>query len=275
MGRILETLENRRIGLAMASGFFGFYHHAGALAAFEELGLNFVSVTGTSAGALVAAMHASGMNAASIRSVLLDVRRGDFWDMHWPWTRSGFGLLKGGRFMRKLEQVFPVKDFEDLSLPLSVGVYNLDEERPMYISSGNLALGVYASCAYPFLFTPAVINGKRYWDGGYAEKTPLIPFLEQKEIDTVIVSYLESSKKSGTGPKNRGLFPFISSAFAGDKYQQRHEHDRKQAEALRESGIEVHVLAPDRVWLGPFSLARAADAWEQGRSGMLELLTAG
>jgi len=275
MGRILDKLENRRIGLAMASGFFGFYHHAGALAAFEELGLNFVSVTGTSAGALVAAMHASGMDAASIRSMLLDVRRRDFWDIHWPWARSGFGLLKGRRFMRKLEEVFPVRDFEDLKLPLSVGVYNLDEERSEYISGGDLALGVYASCAYPFLFTPAVIDGKRYWDGGYAEKTPLMPFLEQKEIDTVIVSYLESSKKSGTVPKNRGLFPYLSSAFAGDKYHERHEHDTKQAQLLRESGVEVHVLAPDRVWLGPFSLARAADAWEQGRRGMLELLTVG
>lgn len=52
------------------------------------------------------------------------------------------------------------------------------------------------------------------------------------------------------------------------------ERDRASTARLRDAGIEVLVLAPERIWLGPFSLSRGPDALARGREGALQILSA-
>ncbi len=76
-----ELLTNSsKIGLVFSSGFFGFFAHAGLLAALRELGINPVGYSGSSSGAILAAMAASGMNAEAIKDILFGLKKTDFWD---------------------------------------------------------------------------------------------------------------------------------------------------------------------------------------------------
>ncbi len=270
---IADRIRDKRVGVCLASGFFGFYHQTGVLAALEEAGIKSVRLTGTSAGALTASMYAAGLNVGEIRDGLLALNRKSFWDMHWPITRLGFGLLAGHRFRSELARVLPVHSFEECKLPLSVGIYDLEDGRIKYLSSGPLIEAVYTSCAYPYLFTPADLNGHRCWDGGFGEKCPLVPFLEEPKVDVVIVSYMPKHKKP---PKKKsgllGFLPPASSIFAYIPYEERLERDVTSVRVLREAGKEVLVMSPERVWLGPFTMDKGHDAYEQARTGTLRIL---
>ena len=255
-----DQIREKRVGLALASGFFGFYHHAGVLTALHQRGIRPTRVSGASAGALVASMYASGSSPARIAEDLLAVKRSDFWDAHWPWSRTGFGLLAGHKFASVLSRTLPVHRFEDCDIPLSVNAYDIEEGRTRHLDSGALIPAVRASCAVPYLFSPVEIDGRRYWDGGFAEKTPLVPFFLDSDVDVVIVSYMPPRK------------PHPGPFFADTPSDERLERDKASVRLLRDAGKRVMVLAPKRVWLGPFSLDRAGAAMDQGREGALEIL---
>ena len=77
-----DWLAESPFSLAMSSGFFGFFAHTGMLAALEEAGVLPAEVAGSSAGALVAGLWASGIDAPALEVELTRLRREDFWD---PW----------------------------------------------------------------------------------------------------------------------------------------------------------------------------------------------
>jgi len=84
-----------RLGVAFSSGFFGFFAHAGFLAALRELEITPSAYSGASSGAIVAAMAATGMSDLSIRKMLFSiedsVRIRDFrCRLRWRPTGSGF-----------------------------------------------------------------------------------------------------------------------------------------------------------------------------------------
>lgn len=269
-----QKLKGKKVGLSLASGFFGFYHQAGVVAALERCGIRPVAVSGASAGALVAALWAAGLNAAQIRDELLAIERRDFWDPQLPWTPSGVGFLAGRRFRSHLSGVLPVHRFEDCKAPLWVSTQNIDTGRMRYFSSGPLIEAVYASCAVPYMFAPARIGAGRYWDGGVAEKVPLVPMLDATGVEAVLVSYLpvRSSQKKLF---QKGVLSFLPppAALGVDvPLEERRERGRRSAELLRRAGLELHVLAPPRLSLGPFSLHKAKDSFDQAYEGALAIL---
>ncbi len=157
-------LKNKRVGLALASGFFGFYHHAGVLKALVSRGIEPSMVTGTSAGAIVAAMYAAGLNPEEVACRLLEVERKQFWDMQWPLSSDGFGLLSGVAFGALLSRILPVHSFEKCAIPSAMGVYNMENGRTEHLNSGSMISGVRASCAVPYLFKPVRVGDRCYWD---------------------------------------------------------------------------------------------------------------
>ncbi len=270
---ILERLSGKRVALAMSAGFFGYYHQAGVLKALLDNGIRPTRISGNSAGALVASMYASGLEALEIRDLLLSLKRGDFWDMGRPFDSRGVGLLDGRRLERLICVSLKADTFEACRIPLTVGVYDLDVGRMKYLSSGPIAPAVYASCAVPYMFKPAKIGGSRYWDGGFAEKTPMAPFVEAPDIDVVLISCLpprarELRKRTGIS----AFMPSFASLFADIPTDERKERDRIAAELIQKSGKELIALAPPRLKLGPFSLSRARASFDQGESGALRLL---
>lgn len=151
--------------LAMSSGFFGFYVHAGALTALADAGHLPAAVTGSSAGALVTGMYAGGVSLDAMRERLATLRREDFWD-----PAPGAGLLRGGRFRGLLEGMVGTKDIAEAAVSFAPSVFDVAARRTEVLRSGSVAAAIHASCALPVLFHPVRIGGRLYSDGGIADR---------------------------------------------------------------------------------------------------------
>jgi predicted acylesterase/phospholipase RssA len=200
--RTEHTSETSKLGIVLSAGYFGFFAHAGFMLAIEELGINYDCIAGSSAGAIVAALHATGVPAADIISLLTGVSRKDFWDSTGlsgvvrgllrrgrGWT----GLLKGDRFEKMIRQNLRVACFEESPKALFITAFNLTRRQEQTFSTGTIADKVRASCSYPFLIQPATIDGEQYWDGGFLSKVPLEMLVQKENPDRLLIHYLPSS----------------------------------------------------------------------------------
>ena len=151
--------------LALSSGFFGFFAHAGVVSVLEAEGLPPARLCGSSAGALVGGLWAAGLPPARICEELLTLRRQDFWD-----PRPGLGLLRGARFRARLEALLPVSSFEACPRPLAISAWDPLARETVVLRSGPPAQAIQASSSVPFLFQPVRIGGRWLLDGGVADR---------------------------------------------------------------------------------------------------------
>jgi NTE family protein len=163
-----EWLAAEPFGLALSSGFFGFFAHCGMLSALEDAGLLPARLSGSSAGALIAGFWAAGLDTVAMREILFGLRKQDFWD-----PAPGFGLLRGQRFLHLLESHLPVTEFADCRVPLAVSVFDVLSRRTRVLDQGTLAPAIQASCSVPFMFHPVWIQGRPLVDGGVRDRPGL------------------------------------------------------------------------------------------------------
>lgn len=163
--------------LAMSSGFFGFFAHCGMLRALEDEGLVPTAVSGSSAGALVGGLWASGLGAAAMAEELTRLERDAFWD-----PAPGAGLLRGRKFREKLENLLPTSTFEQCRVRLGVSVFDWWTRRTVVLERGPLAPALHASCAVPVLFHPVLHQGRILSDGGILDRPGLAALPEGERV---------------------------------------------------------------------------------------------
>lgn len=193
------NLQNGRTAIVLSAGYFGFFAHAGFMRAIEECGIDYTAIAGSSAGAMVAALHASGVPAAEIIEMLLSAERKDLWDSVGAFgllkslARRGrglTGLLKGERFEARVRRHLRVETFAECPRALYVTALNLTRGVEETFAAGTIADKVRASCAYPFLMAAKTIAGDEYWDGGFLSKVPFEAMVERERPERLIVHYL-------------------------------------------------------------------------------------
>ena len=173
-----DWLRAGPFSLAMSAGFFGFFAHAGVLTVLEDEGFLPERASGASAGALVTAAWAAGLDAPRIAGELLRVKRRDFWD-----PRPGAGLLRGALFRERLESILPVRTFAQCRTPVAVSAYDLVSGRVRALGArGDIARAIQASCAVPFMFHPVWIEGRPFVDGGVTDRAGLVGMPEGRRV---------------------------------------------------------------------------------------------
>lgn len=163
-----DWLEAEPFSLAMSSGFFSFFAHTGMLRALDAAGLSPRSLSGSSAGALVAGLWGAGLTAAELGDELQALKRSDFWD-----PKPGLGLLGGRLFREKLAELLPVETFSECRAPVFISAYDLGSRTTLVLNEGDLASAILASCAFPVLFHPVKREGCLLSDGGIADRPGL------------------------------------------------------------------------------------------------------
>ena len=183
-----EWLSEGPFALAMSSGFFGFFAHTGFLAVLEESGLVPQRIAGSSAGALVGGMFASGLDTDVLARELMGLKREHFWD-----PAPGPGLLRGRLFLQGIEDLLEARTFETCRIPVSVSAFHLRTRTTRVLSRGALAPALCASCAVPAMFHPMRVGGERYWDGGIYDRPGLLGLAEHEASGgRVLFHHLES-----------------------------------------------------------------------------------
>ena len=250
------------MGVVLSAGYFGFFGHAGFVAALWSAGIEPVAWAGTSAGALVAALAASGLEPPEIAERLLRLRRNDFWDptpIRWLGEavrgRIPTGILAGRRFRRLLAEVLPVRRIEETKVPLVIATTDVTHAAVRIHREGDLVEAVCASCAYPGLFAPVPLDGAHLWDGGLVDKAPLCALCEGRELDALLVHYLPSRARNRPASRPLGYLGAMGRALTAA----RHQGFEWQARLCEARGIPVYVVAPDLPAVGPRRLHRARE----------------
>lgn len=160
-----EWLREGPFALAMSSGFFGFFAHAGVVSVLEAEGLFPTESAGSSAGALVTGLWSAGVDADTLRHELSRLTREDFWD-----PGVGLGLLRGHAFRSQLQRMIPQDDFASTRRKQHMSVFDPLARCTRVLRKGQLSRAISASCAVPGLFHPVRIEGRSYLDGGVLDR---------------------------------------------------------------------------------------------------------
>lgn len=279
MSSLRELLGDKRFGLVMSAGFFGFYGHAGFLRGVLEAGLSPSAYAGTSAGGLVAALAAAGLSTSEIEGLLLRQTRRSFWDPD-PLgamvdaLRGGHGpsgLLKGERFRGLLERALPVKTFAECRTPLLLVAANLTAGRSEVFTEGPLAPCIHATCAYPGLFRAVQIGGALFWDGGVVDKAPALALADSglgRSLEAILVHYLPSRE---SGPNGLLAYP---KGLATGMASLRREHFRLQLSLLQARGVPVYVVTSELPPVSPTTMDTGAQALRAAREAAERALSA-
>lgn len=195
------------IGLALGGGFARGIAHIGVIKVLEEEGIPIRLVAGTSVGALIGACYCSGLSAAELEQVARSVRFTTFA----RWTLSRYGFASNDRMVTFLERTLKCKTFEDLRLPLGVAATDFNSGEGVVFHSGSIIDPVRASCAYPGMFLPVEIRGRRLIDGMLSHPVPTRP-LREMGADRVIAVHLRGTWSDGGPPRH--LFDVIGQSFA-------------------------------------------------------------
>ncbi len=161
--------EKLTIGLALGAGAARGIAHIGILQKLETAGIPIDYLAGSSTGALIGALYASGVSSQELREFALKIKWNDIVSPHLT-LRS---LVSGKKLVKLLQKHCRVDRFEDLQIPLSVVVTDFDTGESVSITEGELFPAVLASCSIPLLFPPVSLNGRKYIDGGFTSMIPV------------------------------------------------------------------------------------------------------
>jgi len=160
-----------RLGLALGGGAARGFAHVGVIQVLEQNGIRPDFITGTSAGSMVAAMYASGKNAAELEAAALSIEEATLTD--WSLPILGRGVLRGEALTRYVRQAVGGKLLENMQIPLGVLATDLATGQGVLFRRGDTAQAVRASSAVPGVFAPVHIAGRDYVDGGLVAPVPV------------------------------------------------------------------------------------------------------
>lgn len=184
-----------KLGLALSGGGAKGFAHIGVFKMLEECALRPDLIVGTSVGALMGALFADGYTASEIKELFTGREFSEFAQLQLPKS----GLFDSKRFRYFLKRHLRAKNIEDLKIPMVIMATDLDNGESHEFRTGAVVDAVTASCSIPIIFSPVVINGIHYVDGGLFHNFPVSIIREVcDKVIGVNVSPLVSQKYKQT-----------------------------------------------------------------------------
>ncbi|MCY0976085.1 patatin-like phospholipase family protein [Chryseobacterium wangxinyae] len=204
--------KNPKIGLSLAGGGAKGFAHVGVLKVLDSLGVKVDYISGTSMGAIVGGLYASGYTGKDIEKIVMDT---DFYSLiRDPKSRTESTFfnksvdkylltipLKNGKvnlpssissgqknvyLLKNLfKNVSTIDDFSKLPIPFMCVATNLESGNMQIFEKGDLVQSIMASSAFPSLMDPVKIGDSIYIDGAMTVNYPSKP-LKDQGIDIVI-----------------------------------------------------------------------------------------
>lgn len=171
------------VALVLGAGGARGLAHIGAIEAIEARGLRIAAIAGSSMGALIGGIYASGQLSA-YRDWALKLSRTDVFRLL-DFGIGRPGLFTGDRLMGELQQIVGQHLIESLPIPFTAVATDLRAQREVWLTRGSLFDAIRASMAIPLVFTPVKLGGRELVDGGLLNPVP-IAAMRQALADVVI-----------------------------------------------------------------------------------------
>ena len=199
-------LPKIRIGIALGGGAAKGFAHIGVIKMLEANGFKPEFVAGTSAGSVVGALYASGMDPFLLQERAVALDESSIRDVS---LFSG-GLIKGQKLQDYVNGQVRQKPIEAMKLPFAAVATQLETGKRTVFSRGNAGQAVRASSSIPGVFEPVQIGKFSYVDGGIVSPVP-VDATRGLGAELVIAVDI-SSKASGKTPD--GMLGIVNQSIA-------------------------------------------------------------
>lgn len=213
LGLSAQHDQKPKIGLVLSGGGAKGLAHIGVLKVLEEVGVQPDYIAGTSMGAIVGGLYASGYTAAELDSIFRNVdaealvrdyvprvsksfyekRNDEIYALTLPFEDFKLGVPKAfskglynfNLLNRLMAHVRYERDFNKLPIPFLCIATDMETGEEVVLREGSLPQAVFASGAFPSLYSPVDIEGRILIDGGVVNNYP-VERLREMGADIVI-----------------------------------------------------------------------------------------
>ncbi|AEF24410.1 patatin-like phospholipase family protein [Pseudomonas fulva] len=206
-----------RVGLVLSGGAARGLAHIGVIKALEEQGVRIDAIAGTSMGAVIGGLYASGYSVAELEQVALTMDWREVLSDDPPRTDVPFrrkqddrdflikqrlsfrddgslglplGVIQGQNLALLLERLLvrssDVRDFDRLPIPFRAVATDIANDEKVVFRSGHLPQVIRASMSIPAVFAPVELDGRLLVDGGMVDNIP-VDVARDMGVDRVIV----------------------------------------------------------------------------------------
>lgn len=225
-----KTEEPRpKIGLVLSGGGAKGLAHIGVLKVLEQAGVKIDFIGGTSIGAVIGGLYASGYSANQIDSIFTQTnfdelltdfiprssknfyekRSDELYALTLPFQNGKIGIptayTKGMYYYNLLNRltynVKDIRDFNKLPIPFLCVATNIETGKEVILRSGYLPQAMLASSALPTLISPVEIDGKLLIDGGVVNNYP-VEAVRKAGADIIIGVDVQDGLKDRNGLKD-------------------------------------------------------------------------
>ena len=187
-------MTGKRVSLVLGSGGARGLAHIGVIRYLEEQGYRIDSISGSSMGALIGGIYATGKLEVYAEWVSalekIDILR--LLDISF----SDGGFLRGDKVIRALRELIGDHQIEDLPISYTAVASDLKRQREVWLKAGSLFDAIRASIAIPTLFTPVRHEGRLLVDGGLVNPVP-VSVVRAMGADVVIAVNINADLVAG------------------------------------------------------------------------------
>ncbi len=196
-----QQKDRPKIGLVLSGGGAKGFAHIGVLKVLEDAGLKIDFIGGTSMGAVVGGLYASGYNATQLDSIFRATNFDELLNDFIPRSSKNFyergndelyalvlpfndykigipealskGLYNFNLLNRLTRNVRHIRDFNQLPIPFLCMGTDIENGKQVVLNKGSLPLALIASAAFPSLFSPVEVDNELLVDGGVTNNYPI------------------------------------------------------------------------------------------------------
>lgn len=179
-------MSKKTVSLVLGSGGARGLAHIGIINCLEEHGYDIKSIAGSSMGALIGGIYATGQLDV-YKDWVCKLEKMDVFRLL-DFSFGEGGIIKGERIIEALRKMIGQYNIEDLPLSFTAVASDLDSQKEVWLNKGPLFDAIRASIAIPSIFTPYEYHGKRLVDGGLLNPIPIAPTLKDKTDITIAVN---------------------------------------------------------------------------------------
>ncbi len=217
--RISREVGDRLIGLALGAGAAQGMAHIGVLKVIEREKIPIDIVAGTSIGALLGALWASGKSASEIEKIALvyknKMKALQLIDLTFPKK----GLIRGAMVRRFLTAQFGSMTFDDMKRSLKIVSCDIETREEIVHDSGSIVDAIMASVAIPGIFEPVLVKGRFLVDGGVINPLPTDVLIRSGASKIIAINTLPSSEDVQKSKKKvTNIFDVIVNSIQASEY---------------------------------------------------------
>lgn len=235
--------QQKQVALVLGGGGARGLAHIGVIEELLRRGYEITSIAGTSMGALVGGIYATG-DMLAFKAWVEKVTRFKMFRLL-DFSLGGEGLVKGDKIIDTLQEFISDMPIEHLSIPYTAVATDMITNSEIVLSRGSLFEAIRASISLPAFFTPVRRDGKVLVDGGVLNPLPVnrvtrhrgdiliavdvnVPGEDRAEIPETAIAPAEEET-------NTGFAAWLKRMFSSDDDKPEAETDYNQFTLLMQS----------------------------------------